>query len=248
MKKLLFLSIALTICLLCSTCTKPEEIQSCEASYTLLAENRICMEIEHADLSVEQISSIEEIMTRGITSIHALMPIDSLLVRIVDNPSMIIPEIGIGGFNPDEQEVIIAIDVGFNAIDQSLEEELIPMLAHEIHHAKRRRSVGYGHTLLEASVSEGLADHFSIEVTGIEPPLWSVALAEAELQAWTDTASTTWNQPGYDHYAWFFGTDQRIPRWAGYSIGFELVNRYVSTHPTARASLLHNEPANSFVP
>jgi uncharacterized protein YjaZ len=63
-----------------------------------------------------------------------------------------------------------------------------------------------------------------------------------------ETAGMLWNEPSYDHNAWFFGTDPDIPRWAGYAIGFELVKNYLSKHPGTLPSTLWNEPATAFMP
>ena len=120
------------------------------------------------------------------------------------------------------------------------------MLAHEMHHAKRRRTVGYGSSLLEASASEGLADSFAMEITGNGPPLWSVVLTGSDLDNWIITARSTWTNNSYDHSKWFFGT-MEVPRWTGYSIGFKLVKDFISTNPTRKASDLFDEPAGSFV-
>ena len=229
-------------------CSKSEDNQICDSLSMLLSANNICLTFEHNGLTNKQKNKIEAKISTGITNIDNLMSIDNLSIRIVDNPQLVISEIGIGGYNPNTQEVILAIDANFNDLDRTLEENLIPQLAHEVHHAKRRRSVGYGNTLLQAAVSEGLADHFSIEVTGINPPPWAVALTGTELQSWVDTASNTWNESSYDHNAWFLGTDQNIPKWAGYSIGFELVKNYLTDNPDKTPSNLHNEPANSFLP
>lgn len=231
-----------------SGCSKSEGNQVCDALSTTLSENNICLAIEHNNLTNEHKNLIEAKVSTGLVTINNLMPIDNLNIRIVDNPQLVIPEIGIGGYNPNAEEVILAIDANFNDLAGTLEENLIPQLAHEVHHAKRRRSVGYGNTLLQAAVSEGLADHFSIEVSAINPPPWAVALTGAELQNWIDTASKIWNESSYDHKAWFLGTDPNIPKWTGYSIGFELVKDYLTDNPDKRPSNLHNEPANSFLP
>lgn len=231
-----------------STCSKPDDDQLCAASSIVSATDHICLVFEHNGLSDVQRNIIASKVSAGMAAINSLMPINNLRIRIVEDPSIIIPEIGLGGFNPNGEEVMLAINTGFHDIAGTLEANFIPLLSHEVHHAKRRRSVGYGNTLLQAVVSEGLADHFSVEVTGIAPPPWSVALTTDELQAWTATASATWNQLSYNHAAWFFGADPTIPRWAGYAIGFELVNNYLLDHPDKRPSTLHTEPAGSFLP
>ncbi len=228
-------------------CTASENNEPDNSTSIALA-NGNSLVFEHAGLTDAHKNTLEDKIAMGIVTINNLLAIDKVQIRIVDNATYIIPEIGIGGFNPSQNEVLIAIDTNFGNLNNSLEEELIPLLAHEVHHAKRRRSVGYGSTLLEAAVSEGLADHFSIEVSAINPPPWAIALSGSELQEWIDTASSTWNASSYNHNAWFFGTDQNIPRWTGYSIGYELVKNFIWENPGRQASNLHNEPANSFLP
>lgn len=192
--------------------------------------------------------TIENLLTSANMDIQRLMPIDDITIRVTVNPNASIPEIGFGGFNPNANEVLISIDPTFNNLQASFQAELPAMIAHEMHHAKRRRSVGYGNTLLQAIVSEGLADHFSMEVTGIEPPRWAIAVQGQALQDWIATASQSWNNSSYDHATWFFGTTEEIPRWLGYAMGFELVEEYLVNHIEIRPSNLYDEPANSFLP
>lgn len=52
----------------------------------------------------------------------------------------------------------------------------------------------------------------------------------------------------YDHGTWFYGTGPEIPRWTGYTVGFELVRLYLAENTGARASGLVGQPAISFVP
>lgn len=241
-KSLLFVGLLMIL----YSCSKSDELK-CELPSIPMLGNSICLSIEHDGLTLAQKEIIIAKVSEGIMQILLLMPIDNVQIRIVKDPNLIIPEIGLGGYNPNHQELLLAINTSFQNLEKSLEENFIPLLAHEIHHAKRRRSVGYGSTLLEAVISEGLADHFSIELSGITAPPWTMALSNDELQQWIDKASSSWNQP-YDHAVWFFGTDPGTPKWTGYSIGFELVKRYLLKNPTRKASELHNEPASSFKP
>jgi hypothetical protein len=82
-----------------------------------------------------------------------------------------------GGYNPGPGEVLLYADPARPDLDSVLWSELLPQLAHEVHHAMRRRAMGYGTTLLQAAVSEGLADHFSLEASGGITRPWAVALA-----------------------------------------------------------------------
>ncbi len=228
-------------------CEKSDEASPC-ASYPVIHNENICLSVEHDKLTEEEVEMLEASTLAAVIRIDRVLSIDDLVIRFVENAQLVIPEIGIGGFNPNESEVIIALDVKVNDLETTLVAELLPMLAHEIHHAMRRRIVGYGSTLLQAAVSEGLADHFSIEITGMNPPLWSRAIAGADLNQWIRTASTDWNDRSYSHDAWFRGTDPNIPRWAGYSIGFKLVQDYLLNNPQRLPSNLVGEPASSFEP
>lgn len=208
----------------------------------------ICLVFENEDAFGTLKGKIESIVDETVTEVNAIMPINDVEIRISINANQVIPEIGIGGYNPNEKEVIIYLDPNFNNLGKSLDTELGPIVAHELHHANRRRSVGYGATLHSAAVSEGMADWFSMEVTGIDPPIWSVAIQGGTLDYWIEQASEVWTEEAYDHSLWFFGSTDQVPRWAGYSIGFELVKDFIAKNPGRKASDLFDEPAESFLP
>ncbi len=148
-------------------------------------------------------------------------------------------EVGLGGFAPDGHTVFLALDPDHEHFERALEREVFRTLAHEFHHVARHRASLRGHTLLDALVSEGLADHFSIEVTGMEPPPWAVALDLERTAAMSDRARAEYDNPRYDHRAWFFGsTDVEIPRWTGYTLGFQIVADYLERHPGSSAAAL----------
>ena len=190
---------------------------------------------------------IEAAVKETVSLVNAKIPTENINIRIRVSSLNVIPEIGIGGFNPNANDIILSLDPNFPDINQSIATELGPIIAHEIHHAKRRRSVGYGSSLLQAMITEGLADSFSIEIFGIDPPIWSTALSSSELDNWIETASAEWHETSYDHDKWFFGISAEIPRWTGYSIGFKLVQDYLAQNPLRKPSGIVNEPASSFV-
>jgi uncharacterized protein YjaZ len=219
----------------------------CDAGDAIALESNTCLLIEHQNLTDAQQNQVVQQITQAVAMVNNLMEVENLSIIVVDDPNLVITEIGIGGFNPSQSEVIISIDENFANFDISIDDELIPLVAHEIHHAKRRRTVGYGDSLIEAIITEGLADHFSMQVVNIDPPMWSVALSEIELEQWIENASSQWDDP-YDHGQWFLGTSNEIPRWTGYSIGYKLVADYLNENTDSSPSNLHDEPASSFQP
>ena len=194
-----------------------------------------------------QKNAIETKIKQAVSMVNAKMSTESISIRVRASSTNVIPEIGIGGFNPNANEIILSINPNFANLNQSIANELGPTIAHEMHHAKRRRSVGYGTSLLQAMVTEGLADSFSMEIFGIAPPIWCTALSASDLEYWKETASTTWNDTPYNHEKWFYGVSNEIPRWTGYSVGFKLAQDYLEQNPSLEASDVVDEPANSFV-
>ena len=172
----------------------------------------------------------------------------SVDVVVRDDPRMVIPEVGLGGYAaPDGHTVFLALDPDHEQFQWALEREVFRTLAHELHHVARRQGSARGDTLLDALVNEGLADHFSLEVTGMEPPPWAVALDPDQTAAMSARARDDYDNPRYNHWAWFFGSDAcEIPRWAGYSLGFALVGDYLERHPGSSAAALATVPSETF--
>ena len=234
------------IALLLVSCGSSENLVSCSSSSIDIGFNS-CLTFENENAFSEHITTIENVIRESLVLVNTKFNIEDLRIKVRANSLNAIQEIGIGGFNPNENEIIISIDPDFPNLSTSITLELGPLMAHEMHHAKRRRVIGYGSTLLGAVVSEGIADCFSMEVYAIDPPIWSTVFTEKELEEWIETASNDWDNTNYNHAKWFHGTTTEIPRWAGYSIGFKLIKTYLIAHPEQKASLLVAEPAGSFI-
>lgn len=189
-------------------------------------------------------------MKDTVSAVRALLPASTsgVTIRILAGTSSVIPEIGMGGFTASTSEIRLTFDPASAALPGVLPTELFPLLAHELHHVARFRAIGFNSNLLDAMITEGLADQFSIEVAGIHPPMWSTALTEAELETWSAIAREHWFDSPWNHDAWFFGTDPNVPRWAGYSIGFDLTSKFLRGHPDRFPSQLHGEPSSAFIP
>jgi uncharacterized protein YjaZ len=243
----LFASILVACLLVVAGCSSSDDKPICGNGTGIALDHESCLVFEDNGELDDFRDAIESVTRDAIALINNAMPIEGVKITVRAAPADVIPEIGLGGFNPNTQEAIISIDPAFPDLAESIAVELAPQLAHELHHAMRRRTVGYGSSLLEAVVSEGLADCFAIEVTGINPPIWSLAVTGGALDDLIEMASATWTDPPYDHSGWFVGTDPDIPRWAGYSMGYRIVKDYLAKNPARNASDLFDEPASSFV-
>ncbi|MEZ2576445.1 DUF2268 domain-containing putative Zn-dependent protease [Buttiauxella ferragutiae] len=174
-----------------------------------------------------------------------LMLLPSLDV-VVKSGTYVISEKGHSGYCPESGVVYITVDPENPAFCKNDAQSIERMFAHELHHAARWAGPGYGFTLGEAIVSEGLAGHFSLELFGGMPEPWE-SLNLDEVQPHLLQLHENWNRTDYDHNAWFYGTSH-LPRWLGYTAGFNLVSSYLLADPVVvlRASMLANVNAEEF--
>ncbi len=159
----------------------------------------------------------------------------------------VIPELGVNGFAEGDGIVHMKLDPSNPHWESRFREAIPALLCHELHHCVRAASVGYGQTLREALVSEGLACAFEYEMTGAVP-FYAQAVQPEEIAALWKQAEPLLDQPGYDHAAWFFGsTPASIARHAGYSMGLACVKDYLDRHALG-ADQAVSVPAKDFMP
>lgn len=182
-------------------------------------------------------------LTETYAKASVLMNLPSLDI-IVKAGMQVIPEKGHLGYSPEPGIVYITVDPKNLSFCSNHNNSLERMFAHELHHAARWAGPGYGFTLGEAIVSEGLAGHFTLELFGGEPEPWE-SLNEVEIQSHILRTRKDWDRTDYDHNAWFYGTSN-LPRWLGYTVGFNLVTRFLLANPHLRASTLTNVNAKAF--
>jgi Predicted Zn-dependent protease (DUF2268) len=156
-----------------------------------------------------------------------------VVIGYVD-PFWVIPAYGIGGFSHGKGRISITLAPGHPRFgDPERRERLAAVLAHELHHIARSRRAGYGRTLGEALVSEGLAQCFEVEI-GCPPPPYAVALRGDALRDFAARAREQMAAPYYDHGAWFYGRkgDANFPKDGGYSLGYAMVKSWLAGEKT----------------
>lgn len=158
-----------------------------------------------------------------------------------------IPEIGHVGHAPRPGVLMLTFDPDNPNLLNNMGESLERMIAHELHHVMRWDTVGYGRTLGEALISEGLAGRFAQELYGNDGEIWETAIEHEDLTGYAKMAVREADKVDYDHSAWFFGRGD-LPRWVGYSLGWEVVGHYLRNTPDARPSALAATPAEQFRP
>jgi Predicted Zn-dependent protease (DUF2268) len=184
-----------------------------------------------------------------VSAAAAALALTGVTVKIIPDAGQAIPGWGVGGRTFGPTRVEIYLDAGDPALGMLIEQRVAPLVAHELHHAKRWRSVGYGNTLLEAMVSEGLADHFAIQLLAAAVPPWCEAFDRAATAGYLDRARPEFDSTAYSHARWFFDAGvPELPRWTAYTLGYRLVESYLAAHPGATAASLVDASAQGFRP
>ncbi len=165
---------------------------------------------------------------------HIGLPPFDLVIR---PGSEVIAGLGIGGYAPAPGQIQITLEPARFAPDS-----FIRTLVHELHHLIRWDGPGYGKSLGEALVSEGLAGHFVLQVLGGAPDPWD---AVAPSDALVRRAANEWSRLDYDHAEWFFGKG-KVRRWSGYGLGHRLIAEDLKQNPQENATTLAAAPADRF--
>jgi len=204
------------------------------------------IDIEKSDIISKYLDNLTKVANGAFDDASKLIPIEDVTVFIRHEPKSVIPELGVGGYTPSSKEIYITVD----AMNKDFTGFVIPniyrTLLHEFHHNARWRGPGYGETLLEALVTEGLADCFELEVTGLKCQPWDEALSKKKTDLLLKESETEFDTK-YSHQDWFYGSEKRnIPRWAGYSLGFKIVDKYLRENPDKKPSNLYSADAEIF--
>lgn len=169
--------------------------------------------------------------------------LDVLIQRL---PGETIPEMGLMGRAYRSTMFCMTIDPDNpNWLPSLRNGALHRQIIHEVHHCLRMAGPGYGWTLGEALVSEGLAGQFVRHLLGSDPEPWENALNCADLlQAPADLKDL--QAAYYNHSEWFFGSGAH-PKWLGYALGYQMVGRWLASVGDIDAATWINVPAADIV-
>ncbi|WP_375574432.1 DUF2268 domain-containing protein [Paracidovorax oryzae] len=181
-------------------------------------------------------------------SVVQRLPLQGVDVVVYHDPASTIPELGAGGYTPSAHRVFLPIDMHRHEADPvAFGHALRSLLAHELHHCARWAGPGYGNTLGEALVSEGLACLFESEFEGSGPPFYAHSLSPVRLKAIAALARAHHDRTDYGHAQWFFGTQpDTLPRHAGYALGYAMAVRHSRRTGLSSSELVH-VPAAAFL-
>ena len=128
---------------------------------------------------------------------------------------------GVSGYTPWKKSILIYLNPTKN-----LENELKKTLCHEYNHAVIRNYHNWS-TILDSLVFEGFAEHFREKVIGGKKASWAKALSKKRALLIFNRIKDRLNSRNQQlYYDLFFGS-KKYPRWAGYSIGYSIVEDYL---------------------
>lgn len=166
---------------------------------------------------------------------HADLPDFDLVIRPV--PGGGVPKWGVGGQSPAPGVIEITQDV--DRFDPDL---FIRTLIRQAHHQIRFDGPGYGKSLGEALVSEGLAGHFVVRVLGGAPDPWDATVPASGAAR---MAMNEWARRDYDHARWFIGGGD-LKNNTGYGLGHRLIAAHLAQDADASAASLAHLRADEF--
>jgi uncharacterized protein YjaZ len=135
-------------------------------------------------------------------------------VIFVDAPNNAIKELGVGGYTASENLIYISINSKHHIKEPNIES----IILHELHHATRWRKPGFGKTLAEVMITEGLATLFEEESTRRTPIYAKTKFDIKKLELLKKEVGND----KFSYFDWFIGGTNDIPKWFGYACGYLL--------------------------
>ena len=101
-------------------------------------------------------------------------------------------------------------------------------------------------TLLDAMIAEGIGDAFANRLYPKPRPPWTSAINPTVMaKMWPKIQRRLDVSDPAEIRRILFGDGDRIPQWAGYTIGYQAVERYLLTHPSSTTASLVSLPART---
>jgi uncharacterized protein YjaZ len=185
---------------------------------------------------------VDGVVDATLDRVESILPGTLGDVYVDVDSTKVIPHFGIGGYTSTSgSTVFIYLDPSRRNFGREIEIRLPALLAHELDHSVRfSEGPGPSDDLLEAMISEGVADAFAGE-TYLDAELfpWDDALtAVEERREWRAVQPVLHDGLSERlHQKWIIAGGT-IPHWTGYTIGYHIVRAYLAAHPDTSAAEL----------
>ena len=177
----------------------------------------------------EQFSQAEAALVKAtigsaVEHIGSLLPLSLVKLHVFIDDDQAIPEFGVGGYCENASQIDIALSPGR---ESDWKTHLPRTIAHEWHHLARWRGPGYGTTLPQVIISEGLAQHFEMDCFPGPPSFYSSYLSDEKRSTILTTFISEFHESAFDHARWFFGKGEFLFQ-AGYDLSFYVIGKYLA--------------------
>jgi hypothetical protein len=184
------------------------------------------------------LKEVGQIARASISKIQKVLPFKEPVDVVVYRYRTTDKDFLVSGYTPTGNTVWIYTDPSHKNYQKLLEKQLPKVLTHELHHACRWQGPGFGKTLKEALVTEGLAAHFETETFGGKPSDFYVQFSDKEIQRFWKLAQKDLNSKSFSYDDWFFGNVKRkIPKHAGYALAYWLIGKSLNGRKASELSI-----------
>jgi uncharacterized protein YjaZ len=196
---------------------------------------RINLHLMEADRELKKhLPFIKKITTPAINKISDVLPFKQPVDIVVYRYKTADKNFAISGYTPTGNMVHIYADPSHAGFEKLVRQQLPKTLAHELHHACRWQGPGFGETLKEVLITEGLASRFEQEVFGGLPADFYIKFSDKEIKRLWLKAKRELKSNKFSYQDWFFGNKkQNIPKHAGYALGYWIMGKITADKPSA---------------
>ncbi len=197
----------------------------------ILNMKKINVLITHANGNLDnKVETIEEAVKEAEQYAFPKLKIDWDIDLLVTNRlyDIIIPDDGVGGRTQTSDFIEFAIDE-----EKATEDLISEMVAHELCHAGRwGKNDEWANSLFDGVISEGIATYLEEEFIKdrTEKTVFIKTILERsdeENEKILEKFRSQLDLNYYDYDTIFFNGSNELPRWAGYSLGYYLVKKYL---------------------
>lgn len=192
-------------------------------------------------LSDQNILNITNGFDRAVTKAGEVLSLSNVDVICINDSFQVIPETGMSGYTPNRNLVYLYVDSGV----EISEDETFYTLMHEFSHAKRYEKQGYGETLFDSMIFEGIGVALEDEESSGQGSFLSNYIKDKDNRALFEKVASSFDEHDFDRFYWFIQESDDMPRWTGYRVGYYIVTEFMKK-TNKKASELVLEDFDSF--
>lgn len=196
--------------------------------------SKVNLYVLDADPEIKKLKSkIEQIAYKALSVILTKIAFSEQVDVVVYRYKAPNKDFSVSGYTPTGNTVWIYADPAQKNFANLIKIQLPRVLSHELHHAARTQGPGFGETLEETLVTEGLAGHFEIELFGGKPSHFYTKFSEKELEKYYLKAKQILKSKNFSYDEWFLGANEKkLPKHIGYALGYWLIGGIKDLRPS----------------